>query len=486
MSPKTLKTWKKIRQVLLYMALFTMLKVFIDVHHFSEITHIILILFFFVPELLSEYKPEFMAYIFVRRRWLVYGVLLVSTITAMTFYSNFPFPQGYFDQPFRAFKNITSFFLQGAILGLVTRMMLIHLIYQLIRLRDVFFSKILILVVYTVFLVLVPLESMHLIAFFLFGFGAGFVIHYLSRYSEKRDATYSRLRQNLLTMIEDIRQGIPYRLSSTEEKAVNYFACEKWGHLKRLLNNSVETDVLFFIRLSMHRKHHEYDTALNLIEEKKITNPEFYQQHKNFILLHRALNQNEKTDNLNNPGIMEKIVQDYLCAISLDETCLLSHASLALKLANLIDLNATDAKSIAGNETRKKEALKHIWRAMNIYENRERDPVLLSLITGFTIPFTYAFLLDTYAYVLMKNGNLRFSKALIIQCLYQDPSFSPSYLHLAEWYKEYHKNRHPENHEWKKAARLNLYIAIYNEQLDDKKGNISFISKKAQMILQTL
>lgn len=478
--PRKLKTfWIKVRKPLLYITLIAVIKLFIEEHHFSLFTYILLSLFFIIPELISEYKPEYLAFFFVQRRLLVGIVLLLCTLPSVYFYSRYPFPDDFFIDNFAAIKYMLSVLLQGGIVGLVTRMLVLSTFYQMIRARDVYISKVLILVVYTVFLTMLPVKYMYFISFYILGFGLGFLIHYLSRISERRNASYSRLRQNLLSMIESLKKEAKYKLTLEENKAVNQYANQKWGKLNRLLNLP-ESEVLFFIKLCMHRKLHQYNAALYLLDEKERQRPDWYKRNEQFFYLHRALNQNDKTDNKDDVEIKATIIGDLRRAVKIDHSCLLSNASLALKLANEIDLDSEKECDCS----KKKEAIKYILRAMNIYEERDKEPRIISFATGMTIPFTYSFLLDTYGYILLKNGNLRFAKALLIQCLYQDPSFSASYLHLAEWYKEYYKNHMNEN--WIKAARLSLYIAIYNEKVNNKGGNESFISDKAKKILNSL
>jgi hypothetical protein len=478
--------WKRFRKLVLYIAVISVIKLFIEVHHFSLLTYITLSSIFIIPELLSEYRPQFMGYIIARRESQIYTVLGISLFCAAGFYFNFPFPPNFFDDSLHAAKSIFATMLQGASLGLVSRMLFIHLSYQLVKLRDVFFSKILILIVYTVFLVFLPFENMHQTAPFFLGYAAGFAVHYMSRYSERRHASIGRLQQNLRSMIEDMTHAVNFQLTAVEEKAVHLFSREKWASLKKVLGTPKETVTLFFIMLCMYRKLHLFDAALHQLSEKERTHPEWYQAHKNYFLLHRALNNNEKTLQGDDQQLNEKILEDLRRGVQLDNTCMLSHAVLAQKLADKIDLDTSDPKIIEENEVFKKEATCHIQRAMDIYENREKEKRLLSILTGLTIPCTYSFLLDIYGYVLLKNGKLKFAKVQLSTCIHLDPSFSSTYVHMAEWYKEYYKNSHSEDVEWKKAARLCLYIALNIEELESKNGSVSYITKKARSILQTL
>lgn len=480
--------WNKVRKWILYIGLLLVVKLFLHDHHFTTGIYIIFSSMFIIPELISEYRPECLAYLVVNRKMLAISILLVFNAAAAYCYLQYPLPPGTYGSTFEAMRYSGSSLLQGATIGLVTRMLVVHTFHQLIRARDAFIAKVLILAVYAAFLLLLPLRHKHFIPFYLSGFSLGFFAHYLARVTERKSAIYSRLRQNLLSMVESIKRGGTYTLSTEEEAAINLYARQQWGKLQHLLNRLLnktarpiqDTEVLFFIRLSMLRKLHRYGEAINAINEKKMENPVWYKKNEHFFYLHRALNLNENQGSKENPKRRHEVLNDIIQAVRINEQCLLSNATLALMLANDID----DDHPKECDDNKKSGSLKFIWRAMNIYEENEHSPKIISLVTGFYIPFTYSFLLDSYGYVLLKNGKLRFAKALFIQCLEQDPSFSASYLHLAEWYIAYFKTH--RNDHWKKAARLNLYIALYNEKLDNKGGSESYISNKARRILSEL
>src|SRR5688572_18037112 len=112
-----MRFWKIVRKILLYVALISVIKLFIQVHHFSLLTHIALSLVFIVPEYLSEYRPEFMGYIIARRGSQIYIVLSTSMFFAALFYFNFPFPADFFDDLPHAAKSIFATMIQGAMLG---------------------------------------------------------------------------------------------------------------------------------------------------------------------------------------------------------------------------------------------------------------------------------------------------------------------------------------------------------------------------------
>jgi hypothetical protein len=82
-------------------------------------------------------------------------------------------------------------------------------------------------------------------------------------------------------------------------------------------------------------------------------------------------------------------------------------------------------------ESSRRHALEYIWKALKV--NEVTRPDLVASIVSRAVPVTWIFLLDAYAYVLLKAGHVTFSKALLAECINEDPYFSSPYLHLAEW-----------------------------------------------------
>ncbi len=476
--PRKLRLPKNAVRFLLFLALYFLVKLLIENHSFW--VAIILSCFYAVSEIAIDSSSKLLAVLYVNKIM----VILVVNIICMGLYL-FAYPRYTYNvlKPTvnnypELVKNILGFVLQGAVLGLITRMLLVHYFALSIKGKDVFYTKILMMIVYLVLLIVFPFTHREYIPSYSLGFGLGFLIHYIARKPEKRNALYARLSQNLLAMIETMKKG-EYKLNTNEERAIQLYASQKWTTLKAYLEEIKENEIIFFIKLSMFRKLHQYDIALNLVHEKETNAPEWFKENKHFFHLHFSLNKYEKSVQLHEKA---QIIQNLQDAIIHTPHCLLSNATLALMIANDIDISDENDESM----DQKKKALDLIWNAMKIYEIRDKNPKIISLITGMTIPFTYSFLLDTYGYVLFKNGYLKFSKALFMQCLAQDPSFSPTYIHLAEWYIEYSKRVKSKGEVLLRAAKLNLHIAIQNERLDDIENNGSYIIKKAKTILQTL
>ena len=473
-----------IRRTAFYFALVLLLKVFVEAHHFPTLVYLVLSLPFIIPELLGEYRPDYLAWVFVNRKIIVCGVMLFFICLAAVSYSKYPYPAA-ITHSLDANKSLLREILVGLGLGMITRMLLTHLSYQLIRDKDDFGSKILILLAYMAFLIMLPLNYRYYLCPFFFACGIGFFVHYLTRHSERKNAGHSKLQRNIIQKMSTLTMANSYRLTSIEEQAIRDYAHRRWIRLRKLLTMNPETEILFFIKLCTLTRLQEYDSALALLSDKESEHPAWYEANEHFFQLHRALNKFRKTGNNEHLRDVDEISADFLSAIKGDKHCLVSNALLALKQANDIDQGATDSKTIALNIEKGAIARRHIDQALKNYEQRERSVHPVSLLTGMAIPVTYSFLLDIYGYVLLKNDMVKLAKIQFIQCLYQDPSFSSTYLHLAEWYVRYYKNeKHSEK--WKKAVKLNLYIAIFNERLYTRNGNESIIAEKARKILESL
>jgi hypothetical protein len=446
-----------------------------------------------IADIFSDYNPKILAFAYTQRKQLAFIVLLSCTLIGALCYALYPFHKIYGDMTVSdQFILITQFLLQGAIAGLTLRMLLLNLFADMLRARGIHKAKLLIMVAWVVFLIMFPVNERHrsLSAIFIVGFGIGFLTHYMVRTQEKQNAKKSRLRENILSMIATLKsengtirpdnsQG-NFQLSQDEERAVTLYSNQKWKKLKHFISDKKETDTLFFIRLSMLRKLHDYENALHLLNEK-MTDQGAADQH--FYHLHYALNESERFDHKGDWVNREKIFSNLEKANTINPDCLLTCATYALRIAS--ELN-TD---ISNQNDKRNTALRLIWHAMKLYEQKSQAKVV-SLVTGMTIPVTYTFLLDTYGYVLLKCGKTRFAKALILQGLFQDPSYSATYLHLAEWYLNFYGEDNSQekkfNDLWRKAARLNLYIAIEIEREYDSQDKGTFISMKAKKLLKKI
>jgi hypothetical protein len=51
------------------------------------------------------------------------------------------------------------------------------------------------------------------------------------------------------------------------------------------------------------------------------------------------------------------------------------------------------------------------------------------------VPVRLTNIFDTHALILLKSGQCRLAKGILLECIRRDPRFAPSYLHLALYYQ---------------------------------------------------
>lgn len=483
-----LSDWDMLKRLLFIVGLgISYLILFYYIHHLiTENRHsayltILLFSLFLIPDLLTATQPVFVSILFVHKKTIVAIFVSVSLFVSYLAFKKYTFLSFHLDgsNVYQEIGNTLSFFFQGIVLGLIIRMLLIDMLYKSIRAKELEVTRILMLLVYMIMLLLFPFQHKHYISFFTFGVGMGFMIHYLARKAEKRSARQARLRENIQIMLATMKEDPNYRPHEYEELAIDLYSKCKWKKLEELLNKKCpHQEIFFFIRVSMLRKQHKYRQALALLQEvqKKPNKPTWFNASEHYFHLHNALNNNEISSE------KEIVISDLNKAIFKNSRCVLSNATLALFLANDIQIPAKGAELDPALNELKKQALSLIETAISTYEKSNREK-MVGLVTGMTIPFTYSFLLDTYGYVLFKNEYFKFSKALFLQCLYQDASFSATYIHLAEWYLEDVKRSDSPKIREIRAAQICLYIALEYERLDDKNNLGSFITRRGKHFL---
>ena len=164
-----------------YIIFFLLIKILIDSEPHVIWVSVILSACLIVPEFTSDYSPRFLAYLFINK----IAVIIVVTILCLFLfsYSYYQFDlkkeiNSIYTLPF-TIKDSIGFILEACILGYITRTLLIHYFDQIIRAREVFTTKILIMVVYLVMLLVFPFNHKNYICFYSLGFGIGFLVHYL-------------------------------------------------------------------------------------------------------------------------------------------------------------------------------------------------------------------------------------------------------------------------------------------------------------------
>src|SRR6185295_5022919 len=105
--------------------------------------------------------------------------------------------------------------------------------------------------------------------------------------------------------------------------------------------------------------------------------------------------------------------------------CALSSISWALRQAEVAAADSTGSSEASEALGKVREVLARI--------NAQTSLQVEEALVGGSVPVTWTFLVDTYAYVLFKSGDRRLSRTLLRACLREDEDYSSSYLHLGEW-----------------------------------------------------
>ena len=471
--------WKKVR---LYCTIFILIHFVVVSHDMSFWVSISLLLILVVIENLSEYSSKFIALLYVHKKYLNVIICILCVIFASYACRRYGYPKPQIplnkNSNVDVLNEVFKFSLTGFVLGIISRVLLIHYISQSFLGKKTTSPRYMLMADYLVMLWLCPYAQSQYICVYSVGFGIGFTAHYLYRTIEKKDAQYQRLKENLKSNIESNNHH-SNELSHNHQVALQLYASQKWGLLDRHLENIPEDDVIFFIKISMLRIQHKYLEILALIQQKEDRKPEWYSKNEHFFILHKALNSYETKDY---DQLLDENINLIRQAIQINPNCLLSLSTISLRLADKIDNIVDDYERTACQQ----ESFQKIWDALRIYEMSDKHFDPISLVTGTVVPLTYSFLLESYSYVLLKNGYFKFSRSLFNHCLSREPSFSSTYLHFAQWHIDCYEKKQNQTINWKRVAEINLYIALEIENLFKKKNHSSFISYKAHNLLQKL
>lgn len=428
---------------------------------------------FFLVRAIGDFRPKFFAFIYTHRQIVSFATVFICLSFAGYFASEFKSPD-YFNGLDIDHKVmiLSQILIQGIVVGVLSRVILLDMFASIIRAENVVKSSVFVAFSFLVFLFLFPISTNHrwMSPVFMLGCGLGFFLHFATRRREQKSSLYKKFKLRILETAEG------ENLSDREKQALNLFVNRKWKKLQSFISNGVSTRNIEFMELSMLHAVGEYEKALNKLDDIKKSSPPNDLSH--FHYLHVAINESEKFDHRKDWKNL-KIIRDSLKeAISLNPNCMMTNANLALYLVN------------KNKGTQFKDPLNLIWKAIKEYENNTMDS-LISLITGMGVPVTYAYLLDIYAYVLLKKGKTRFAKQFLFQCLYLDPNHSSTYLHLAEYYYILCTNSTNSKYavkykHWKKTAKMCLHIARFLERRKKNTNGGSLIYNRAEQLLGDL
>lgn len=435
-----------------------------------------------VCDLLATLNPAFTAYIMAHRHYIAGAVMLVSLLLGTGALVTSA-PVNY------SVLVLSQFTLQGFVVGVVVRTLILTVAVRFLNGSQVEVHKLLLLLALTIFLWLFPfLESHRLYAgFYLYGFGIGFCLHYLVRNREHRRAQTMRHGRHILELLG----GTNLILKGVEFQAVSYYANHKWRKLHDLLlrNEHQPTTVLAILKASYQRIHGDYAEARATIEIE-LDRPDHDHSLEKFLYLQMALS-------LGDLSLEHLMVEALDQARTLDPQCLLTLITTGVRIAEQLHFDGEPDYETEGDK--REAALEYIWDALKL--NERLEPELMSRIVGRAVPVTLTFLLDSYAYVLLKAGHDKLSRALLTQCLVYDPYFSSPYLHLGEWYVAHilkakalasHTNDEVKKAEllasvnrYRRVAPLCLHVALQLERRDSriKRRATAMLDRYLQVLL---
>jgi hypothetical protein len=211
-------------------------------------------------------------------------------------------------------------------------------------------------------------------------------------------------------------------LDLTKDKLVRLYATQEWGKLNQVLSDLEDKPITLgvLVEASKLRIEGNYRKAREIVE-KELARQERDDKLDTYLYLYLALSLADSDQRSEMNTSLGRATED--------QTNILALITKALRTAEAIPIDSS--KITQADEILRQEALRDIWKALRL--NDMSRPDLVASIVGRAMPASWTFLLDAYAYVLMKAGHLAFSKALLTHCIYEDPYFSSPYLHLAEW-----------------------------------------------------
>jgi hypothetical protein len=355
----------------------------------------------------------------IARRWMVTSVVFFVSMLAGAYLVKSLQPADFWHKKAELFQ----FMLQGALVGVIVRLLIVAMLEYLISGSPIESTRALLLTALTVLIWLCPLGATHraYAGFYIFGFGVGFLIHYLVRNKEHKQAEEGRLGRYVIELLGS------KATTGEENKIVRHYGAGNWFRLDRLLRKYEEKSTLVeTIRAARLRYKGKYSESKG-IAQRELERPEHDNKDNAALYLHLALSLADEADE-NKKQMFEALEK----ARASSDDSVLALVTTALRLAEDIPLNGTTDANGQVNKAREAEyALRTIWKAMGAADTS--PPELIATIVGTTVPMTWTFFLDAYAYVLLKAGYIRFSRSLLAQCIYEDPYFSTPYLHLGEW-----------------------------------------------------
>lgn len=323
------------------------------------------------------------------------------------------------------FAEVATFALLGVFGGVILRFAIAHTFWQMIRGNQTRNTQAGTLLLLGAMIAAIPASVPHrsMLALHLCGLATGAFLYSAIRKQESTRAQQQRRFQTISRYVS--RSG--ETLSVLDTKAIKAFAVQDASTLRSFFRKHAEhSTAVVLMRAALDRIAGQYEHALILLREEA-KHPDLDPRLANLIYLQIALNLGETT-------VDDDAMADALrVAESLHPDCVLTLTTSALRLAEDVPLESLVSPDDERQRSDQQSALAAIWRALDLNERRAPER-LLAIVTGATVPVTWTFLLDAYAYVSLKCGKIRLARTLLLQCIREDPAFSSAHLHIGEWY----------------------------------------------------
>jgi hypothetical protein len=396
-----------------YACLYLVNHYFIDQLHLPVYWNMFVVVVVLVLELSAAGNPSVAAAIIANRRSLSFIMMLAIAITAV------PLVIGSAHRltPDSALI-LFQFVLQGAVVGVVFRVLVLALYTRLLQGDSTEVYRVLLLAGLTTFVWLFPFGEAHrvYVGSYVLGFGAGFWSHQIVR---QRNRALDKRSAILLALME--RGGN----SAIEVGAAELLMKRKWRRLDALVTAERQPSTLTILIKTAGEVTRGLYAAARTSIDRELGRKDHDSRYGGGFYLLRAL----CAANLELPDEMQENLSR---AMDREPDCVLSLLTRSLQIAEAMPV-ADSGDGSPESDEQGREAMHLLNSALQLHEAGVNfNPA--SLIIGSTVPVTDVFVRSVQAYVLFKLGHRRQARHLLSDCVKKDPDSSLSYLYLGELY----------------------------------------------------
>jgi hypothetical protein len=441
-------------------------------------------LFLLLPELLARFLENagFAAAVFVRRTAVLASVLGWHLAFAALLMLLDP---SWHDPEFTAY-GASRFFLIGAIVGVVIRLVFVAYLMRVLRGVSTDEAEAALLAVVAGYLWIFPASPSHdmFAPFYLIGVAAGCLLHFLVRRGEQSSAREAQMRQSILIALDDVDGPWFHRKVGD---AIEMYIHQRWRALRKFFEAAdLDLPPLAVIHASMEWFLGEPRKALAIVD-RELQRERVDEGYTTCLLILKALCHAD----LDQPAAALQAME---LALTRRGACLLTKVLLALFIAWQVPLGGTRTPE---QEARLARALDLISAALQQAEEYRRrgeagdttrlhysngNERVTALLVGKALPVTRTFLLGTYAYISFRCGQVMLAESLLDDCLKRDQKCAYLHLYRGEVYLSLARTASNDEellHKYRRRAGIALHIAIELER-----GRDSAVKRRARHLLQ--